>query len=634
MTDASPRPVRRAFAPRRLFVGGAFVVPVVAWGALALGAATPLRGLVASRASAALGQDVSISGPLRIIVTPFSIRFSADNVRIAGAQAGPELLRVDRAEAGIAWFDLLIGRAGLRALSLRDGTLQLVRTPDGRRNWGPNGSGKRIDLATLREIRADNLRLHYSDAVSKLRADLDLADGGAGVVRLTGHAGSGPNKFALQGMLRSGADEAAQIEILLRNAGSNLRLAGMAETPLKLGTSALKASAQGRDFAQLAALAGIALPSLPGYALQADVSRSGQRWRFSHVAGHIGGTDLAGSLTLDRRGARPAAVARLRSQTLDPADIKRLFGLAPAPGGQLPELAFDRAALSSFDAVIEYRAERLADGTNEPVHLNMKLALVRGALLVSPASIDLAGGFLSSDLLIDTRQKPALVRADIRLSPAPMGQLLAGWGIAPTGTTATMRGRVVLTGRGDRLSDALGNASGRIALIMPGGDVHVRQASSASLDAGNVGAAIFRTAGPVTSGLNCGLIAFTVDNGIARADPALLDTRDHLIKATGSIDLRAQRLDMRLSAEGKAFALFARPNPVRISGSMWSPELIREPVSWFRPANLFGLTVHLPDLGEILGFVDPHETQAPVCGTLLRSRSAAINPPASQAMPG
>jgi len=49
---------------------------------------------------------------------------------------------------------------------------------------------------------------------------------------------------------------------------------------------------------------------------------------------------------------------------------------------------------------------------------------------------------------------------------------------------------------------------------------------------------------------------------------------------------------------------------------------IREPVSWFRPARLFGLSMILPDFGAILGFVDPDEADAPACGPILRAAPA------------
>ncbi|MBN8830887.1 MAG: AsmA family protein, partial [Sphingomonadales bacterium] len=216
---------------------------------------------------------------------------------------------------------------------------------------------------------------------------------------------------------------------------------------------------------------------------------------------------------------------------------------------------------------------------------------------------------------------PALVRADIRLSPTPMCNLLRDWGIAPAGTSAMVRGRLQLAGRGENLREAIGNADGRMALIIPAGALRVAQASASSLDMAVLGDAIFRDGAPVQpSGINCGLVAFTVRNGLASADPILIDTAGNVLTATGELDLRDERLDLRLQAEGKGFGFFARPIPVRIGGTLAAPMLAREPVRWFRPGGWFGLPV--PDLGAILGFVDPDEAAAPACGPVLRGAPA------------
>jgi uncharacterized protein involved in outer membrane biogenesis len=255
----------------------------------------------------------------------------------------------------------------------------------------------------------------------------------------------------------------------------------------------------------------------------------------------------------------------------------------------------------------------------------MKLALVRGMLRISPASVDLAGGFVSSDILIDARRSPASARADIRLSPTPMGRLLRDWGIAPAGTSAMVKARVQLAGRGATLREALGHADGRIALVLPAGTVRMAPASASPLDMATLRDAIFQgsPAERAPSDLHCGLIAFSVRRGVATADPILIDTDGHVLSASGRLDLRDETLDLRLTAQGKTVALFGRPNPVHIGGTLADPIAIREPVSWFRPARILGLSLLLPDLGAILGFVDPEDADAPACGPLLRGGPAS-----------
>jgi hypothetical protein len=189
-----------------------------------------------------------------------------------------------------------------------------------------------------------------------------------------------------------------------------------------------------------------------------------------------------------------------------------------------------------------------------------------------------------------------------------------------------VKARIQLTGRGDTLREAIGNADGRIALILPAGAVRTQQASTSSLDIANLSAAIFRMEGyePLPPArLNCGLIAFTVHNGVGTADPILIDTDGSVLSGRGRLDLREETLDLRLDAQGKAAGWFGRPSPVLIGGTLADPTVQREPVSLFRPASFFGFSMLVPDFKAIFGFVDPDDVDAPACGPILSGSTAA-----------
>lgn len=623
----------------RPWLWAAIVTPALLWTALYAGAASPLRGLVAERAGAALERNVTIGGPLRVLVTPFSIYVTAGDVRIANSRWAMDdaLLAARQATVRLATFDLLIGRSGIRALDVRGGTLDLERSRyGGRVNWAVGKPGTLFDPAALRQLDADDLAVRYRDFGADTDMRLIASTAGWGGIAFAGRGKAGERAFTLEGEAQSGAERPARIAIAARTGGVALRLAGEAEGPLQLARARLTASVHGPDFAELAALAGIGLPAMPGYALTAQLSHAPQGWHFARIEGRIGGTDLSGKLTLDRRHPRPRVVAQLASRTLDAADGMALFGLRrdPAPIAMpeaglnltarlLPDAAIAPAALRRFDAVISYTAERVTGTPHDPAHLSATLALVNGVLTLSPASVDLAGGFVSSDIVVDARRAPALVRSDIRLSPTPMGRLLAGWGVAPAGTDATARGRLQLSGRGNTLREALADASGRMALVIPEGTVRTQRASLSGLDVANLNAALFNAPPFGASQVNCGLIAFTVRDGIATADPILIDTDGNALSGEGRIDLRNETVDLHLSADGKRFAFRGQPARVRVSGPLADPLVSREPVAWFHPADLFGLRLSLPRLGALFSFIDPGDAPDMACGPILRGETAA-----------
>lgn len=626
-------------ARKRPLLWAAIALPAIAWTALYAGAATPLKGLLERRATASLGRDVSVDGQLRLLITPFSLSITAGDVRIANPRwaMAPDLLTARQVTARLSTFDLLIGRQGIRALDVRGGTLDLERSRhSGRTNWQVGEAGTPFDLAAVRQIDADDLSLRYRDFAAETDAQLTLSTRGHGAVAFTGNGRMSERAFTLSGALTSANELPARLAVAARTQSILFTLDGTADSPLGLAKTNLTVSAKGNDFSQLTALAGIPLPAMPGYALKADLAHAPNAWHFGRIEGRIGRTDLGGKLILDQRRARPRIVAQLASRSLDMSDGMRLLGMRvdPAPidlSGAglpltrriLPDADIAPEALRRFDAVIDYEADQVAGTPQAPTQLSLRLALVKGVLSLSPVTIDLAGGFVSSDFLIDGRQAPALARYDIRLSPTPMGRLLAQWGVAPEGTTAMAKARIQLAGRGETLRETLANASGRIALIIPKGDLRTQRASRSGLDIANLNAAIFREAQPGPAQLNCGLIAFTVRDGIAASDPILIDTADNVLTGQGRIDLRDETISLRLSAEGKRFSFLRQPAPVAIEGSLADPLVTREDAPWFRPARIFGMAMRFAHLDALFDFVDPGAAGDTACGPVLSGAPAS-----------
>jgi len=634
----APSPAAHSRKSQRRWISAAIAAPVLLWGALYAGAAQPLRGSLAKQASAALGRDVTIGGPLRILVTPLSIYLTAGDVRVANPRwaMADDMLIARQVSVQLAMFDLLIGRTGIRALDVRGGTLDLERSRvAGRVNWSLGQPGTLFDPAALHRIDADDLAVRYRDFGADKDMQLAVSTNGAGRISFAGRGEAGAQSLTLDGEARSAVQQPTLFAVNLRTDGQDIALQGEAALPLQFGRARITATARGGDFAQLAALAGITLPAMPGYALQAQLRHAPQGWHFSRIEGRIGRTDLAGKLTLDQRHARPRVVAQLTSATLDAADGMALLGLhrdaapidlsdAGLPLSQrlLPDAAISTARLRSFDAVLTYAADRMTGTPHDPTHLSLKLALVNGVMTLSPVSVDLAGGFISSDITLDARQSTTLARYDIRLSPTPMGRLLRQWGVAESGTDATARGRIQLTGRGETLRETFATASGRIALVIPQGTVRTRRASYSGLDIANLNAALFDAPPFGASQVNCGLIAFTVRDGLATADPILIDTQGHALAGHGRIDLRDETVDLHLSADGKRFAFRSQPGRVHVSGTLADPLVMREPSPWFRPSRFLGFGMMLPDFGSIFSFVDPGDARDTACAPLLHGQTA------------
>jgi uncharacterized protein involved in outer membrane biogenesis len=227
--------------------------------------------------------------------------------------------------------------------------------------------------------------------------------------------------------------------------------------------------------------------------------------------------------------------ADLTTQTLDIIDVGPFIGYNPQRleargadgaiqnvGGApriLPDAPLRVEALRNFDANVRYDVRRIR-APNVPIsNVGLTLALERSLLTLSPLTFDMSGGHVSSDIEINARGRPVRTRYDVRLSPTPMGKLLGRWGVEESGTTGIIKARAQMTGLGDTVHDSLSTSNGRIAVILPAGTMWARNVQLSELDIGTFITKMFEKKLKEPVQINCGLIAFTVRNGIAAADP-------------------------------------------------------------------------------------------------------------------
>src|SRR3546814_3146277 len=95
-----------------------------------------------------------------------------------------------------------------------------------------------------------------------------------------------------------------------------------------------------------------------------------------------------------------------------------------------------------------------------------------------------------------------------------MGNLLAKFGVDASGTSGVVKARVQLRGRGDTVHESLANSDGRIAIILPKGTFWTRNVQLAELDVGTFFQKLVMGKLKKPVEINCGLIAFTVRDGI------------------------------------------------------------------------------------------------------------------------
>src|SRR5207244_1252123 len=115
----------------------------------------------------------------------------------------------------------------------------------------------------------------------------------------------------------------------------------------------------------------------------------------------------------------------------------------------------------------------------------------------------------------------------------------------------------------------------------------------------------------------------TVRDGIATADPILIDTQQNVILGRGNFSFRDESLNMSVRADAKKFSMFSGQSPVGVNGHFASPGI--NPISpqlLTRGGAAIALGVVASPLAAVLAFVDVGDAKSAACGPVLAAANA------------
>lgn len=604
--------------------------------------------------SSLTGRAVRVDGDFQLYFAPFRIKLFAEGLSVANPGWAGErpLFAARRLDARIAPLPLLFGRRHIRSLVLEDAALDLEWDRRHRGNtwtFGEDTPGKPFEMPRIDRAAISGTRVRYVDPAMPLVANLridPIASKDARIGKAVGVTGEGTLRdtdFRLAAQLLSPDETVAQGRNALQArawaAGNVIDVSGTLPSLADVEGVPLKVAARGADLSRLLGIIGVAIPHTRDYALSAQMVKRAGVYRFTGMEGRFGQSDLAGDFKITN-AERLRLDAALRTRRLDIVDAAPFIGYNPdivankgavaaaAASGAgarrvLPDAALPVEAMQRFDAGLVWKIG-VVRSKNVPVEkIDLTLKLERGRLELSPLRFSMARGDVTSDLVFDTRLRPAAISYDIRLGKTPMGRLLAGYGVEESGTSGTIRGRIRLESRGDTIHDSLASASGRIAFVMPRGTFWTRNVQLAELDLGTFASKMFEGKLKKPVEINCGLIAFTVRDGLAAADPILIDTSKNVITGRGGFSFDTEALDLAFRADGKKFSLFSGQSPVGIGGRFAEPSLkVITPELLGRAGAGLGLAAVASPVAGLLAFIDPGDAKAADCGPVLAGATA------------
>ncbi|HEX7822256.1 MAG TPA: AsmA family protein [Sphingobium sp.] len=600
-------------------------------------------------------RTVKVGGDFQLYFAPLDIKFYAERIRVSNPAwaSHPNLFNARKIDTRIAPLSLLFGKRHLYWLDLADAAIDLEwNAAHDHNSWtfSDKTGGKPLEFPRIDHANVSGTTVRYVDPRMPLLANLrvdtisstDARIGKAVGVNGTGRIRDTPFRLTAKLLSPDATANRGQNRLSLRAWAANtvIDVVGTLPSIADIENVPLQTRARGKNLSDLLWVIGVAIPRTRAYGLRGQLVKDGETYRFTDLSGTFGDSDVAGKLTVTN-GERVHLASALMTRRLDIIDAAPFIGYNPdivaakgvvaaalasgaAPQRILPDAALPVATMQRFDANLTWTIGAVRS-RNVPVsNINLTLALDHGRLALSPLTFSMARGNVASDIIFDTRQRPSADSYDIRLAPTPMGRLLAGYGVAEAGTTGTVRGRIMLKGRGDTIHDSLSTASGRIAFVMPRGSFWTRNIQLSELDLGTFAYKMFQGRLKEPVGINCGLIGFTVRDGVAAADPILIDTQKNVILGRGGFSFRTEDIDLAIRADGKKFSLFSGQSPVGIRGTFSRPSLnVISPELVGRAGAGLALAAVATPLAGVIAFVDVGDAKSAACGPILSGATAA-----------
>jgi uncharacterized protein involved in outer membrane biogenesis len=453
------------------------------------------RGIVASKASQAIGHTVTIAGDLDMDWSwPPTIR--VDNIRVANAAWSPEpyMLTLRQLVLQIDLRALLRGRLVLPMIELQEPVIRLESSTEGQLNWfvrtrqaistpAPPQEATPPTWPTIGQVTLHNghiIRHDYStDATSagtlhEVRAQT-VGPEQSIEVRGTGQFEHTPFQLTVQaGALPTlQTNDPYPLQVQLTVDEWYTRLAGTIHKPLELAGMDLAVLLEKSRAPDQTATADASAAQQPLHRLTGHLSRQDDAWEVAGLQGTLGKSDIsAGHLVLTIQDKRPLLQAELTSNTLDVDNLIDTL-TDPRAATNKPDTEPDDPASGPLIDVEITRAINLM------LHFQGQRVIVAGQTLDNVAAVAelqdghftfkptlaLAGGNVTG--MIDVKAQDdvfqSVIHADI--DRVDLRQILARLN-QDSAATGIVNGGIDLTVSGRTFSDLLTSLTGKAWLSM------------------------------------------------------------------------------------------------------------------------------------------------------------------------
>lgn len=605
------------------------------------------RGFLARQATAALGREVTITGPVNVELGD-RLRIHVEGLAVANPSWAEEENFAELAEldAQLRVWPLLRGSWIFPEVRLTGPRLALEKNSEGATTWtlGPEtpqqdiarqaAPDDRAEIPIINQLVIVDGRIRYRDPASDIDIESTVAtvtgDNGQDTVSLQGQGGFAGKPFRLNvsgGALRTLRDGAGPYPVRIDASVGDTHgtVEGAVAEPVRMEGVDLSVRLNGPDLAAVFPIFGIPMPTTRPFDLSGHVTRDGSVWRLEGLKGRVGQSDLDGTIALDTGGERPMITGDLTSHRLAAEDLAGFVGASPRGRGDYPTRGRDRVIpatpvnverLRFADMDVRFRGERVEAPFAPLDTLSVHLVLDDGRLSLEPLALGIAGGRVAGTATVDARGERPDFRVALEVSGVKLSEFFKGSAFAKD-MGGIIGGRIHLAGAGRTVADILASANGEAGLAVNGG--RVTNLAEAGLKTN-----VLETLGIVIAGdepvrFNCLVADLDVKAGTVVAKAIVLDTTETLVTGRGRANLRDETLDLTIIGDAKEPQVFATEVPVHVGGHFAAPRVTVDPTeSVARGVAAVALGVLLTPLAAILPTLDEGDAKDANCAALIR----------------
>lgn len=473
----------------------------------------------------------------------------------------------------------------------------LERLADGRASWQLNPDKPRTESSPppifgLLAIKAGTIR--YNDAPLDLEINVQLSlqegDEQADTLKVKAQGNYQDKKLALQlsssGVLPWVAEDAEPIPVTLDAAleGVKLSFKGHAADALQLQKISGHFVLSGSSLAAAGDALGLTLPNTPSFQTEGDLRREAKTWKANIASATIGDSHLTGEFEYEGAGHPPLLSGHLKGTSLTLADLGPTVGASKSTdsganqssGKVLPDQPFDLPALRAMNADVKIDIDNLDLGSNivKPLRpLRAHLTLTDGVLKIDKIEAETEQGQLTGVVQLDGREALALWELDLNWKGIRLDQWLNLRNPQDQSpyVTGMLKGSAQLKGQGRSTAEILGSLAGRVRTQVDNGTLSHLVVEAAGLDAAEALGVWFR--GDDDLQMKCALADLEASEGVLRPRAFVIDTQDSALWVNGSISMKTEALDLQVAVTPKDFSPLSLRTPLRISGTMATPEV-------------------------------------------------------------